>query len=163
MKVLLKLVVAVVTAAAGVSTAQGLLYGVGRAASEAEIDAWDTPLDPAGNALPEGSGTAALGAAWYDRYCESCHGPGGSGGSYQALTGRMRVYPAETWYLIYRSMPRSLSNPAVRERQLSPDEVYALTAYILYINGMAAENDVLNARNLAPVRIPEPGFITETH
>ena len=95
----------------------------------------------------------------YRESCASCHGDSGANGGAPDLTGSLRIYPINTWDKIYRNMPLSTTNSGERERKLSPNEVYALTAYILYINGMAAENDILNKQNLAPVRIPDPELI----
>ena len=140
-------------------TAQGIKYNIGRTATEEEIREWDTTLDPSGNELPEGSGTASQGAVIYRESCASCHGDSGANGGAPDLTGSLRIYPINNWDKIYRNMPLSTTNSGERERKLSPNEVYALTAYILYINGMAAENDILNKQNLAPVRIPDPELI----
>jgi S-disulfanyl-L-cysteine oxidoreductase SoxD len=136
--------------------AQGLNYNIGRTPTETEISEWDTPLDPAGNELPEGSGTASQGSVIYQESCVSCHGDSGGDGNAPGLTGYLRIYPINTWDKIYRTMPLSTTGAGTRERKLSPDEVYALTAYILHLNGMAALNDTLNKQNLAEVRIPMP-------
>jgi S-disulfanyl-L-cysteine oxidoreductase SoxD len=136
--------------------AQGINYNIGRIATEDEIREWDTQLDPSGNELPEGSGTASQGAVIYRESCASCHGDSGANGRAPELMGYLRVYPINTWDIIYRTMPLSTTNPGTRDRKLSPNEVYALTAYILYLNRMAALNDILNKQNLAEVRIPDP-------
>jgi mono/diheme cytochrome c family protein len=138
------------------SSAQGIKYNMGRTASEEEIKAWDVTLDPSGNELPKGSGTAEQGAVIYHESCANCHGQNGIGDSAPQLIGLLRIYPIDTWDNIYRTMPLSITNPGTREKKLHPDETYALTAYILYINDMAAENDILNNNNLAEVRIPDP-------
>jgi cytochrome c553 len=139
-----------------ISSAQGLKYNVGRIATEEEIKAWDVTQDPSGNELPLGSGTAEQGMVTYRESCANCHGADGVGDSAPRLTGFLRIYPIDTWEKIYRTMPLSITNPGIPEKKLHPDETYALTAYILYINGMAAENDILNNYNLAEVRIPDP-------
>ena len=153
------LVTAILLGACHTVLSQGINYNIGRIATEDEIREWDTPLDPSGNELPEGSGTASQGAVIYRESCASCHGDSGADGRASELTGYMRIYPINTWDKIYRTMPLSQTNPGTREKELSPDEVYAVTAYILYLNGMAAENDILNKQNLAEVRIPEPGLM----
>jgi cytochrome c553 len=150
------LTICVLCSIQNVVEAQVARYGIGRTATEAEIREWDTTLDPSGNELPEGSGTASQGALIYNLSCASCHGTDGMNGRAPELTGYLRIYPINTWDKIYRTMPLSTTNSGERERKLSPDEVYELTAYILYINGMAAENDIVNKQNLAPVRIPDP-------
>ena len=131
-------------------------YDIGRTATEDEIREWDTPVDPSGNELPEGSGTASQGLVIYQEACASCHGDSGADGTAPGLTGYLRIYPINTWDKIYRTMPLSTTGAGTRDRKLSPNEVYALTAYILHMNGMAALNDVLNKQNLAEVRIPIP-------
>jgi cytochrome c len=157
MKPFYKLLITGLTVVMSLSVpAQGINYEIGRIPTEEEIREWDTTLDPSGNEVPEGSGTAARGAEIYAESCVSCHGERGTNGSAPELTGYMRIYPIQTWDKIYRTMPLSASNPGERERRLSPDEAYALTAYVLYLNGMTAENDIVNKQNLAEVRIPIP-------
>jgi mono/diheme cytochrome c family protein len=142
-----------------IAIAQGLQYEVGRTATEQEINDWDRTLDPSGNEVPDGRGTASGGEIIYQRYCQSCHGTNGINGRAPELTGYLRIYPIQTWDKIYRTMPLSASGTGEHEVKLSPDEVYALTAYILYLNGMAAENDVIDKQNLPAVRIPDPDLI----
>ncbi|MGK0296882.1 MAG: cytochrome c553 [Gammaproteobacteria bacterium] len=138
------------------SSAQGINYKMGRTATDEEIKALDVTLDPSGDELPQGSGTAEQGAVIYRESCVNCHGLDGVGDSAPQLIGFLRIYPIDTWDKIYRTMPLSITKPGTREKKLHPDETYALTAYILYINGMTAENDILNNYNLAEVRIPDP-------
>ena len=138
------------------ASAQGLQYQIGRSATQEEISDWDKTLDPSGNELPDGSGTAQDGEKIYSSSCVSCHGVNGINGRAPELTGYLRIYPVHTWDKIYRTMPLSTSGSGERDVKLNPDQVYALTAYILYLNGMAAMNDVLKKQNLAAVRIPDP-------
>jgi len=141
------------------ASGQGLQYEIGRSATQEEISDWDKTLDPAGKEIPEGKGTAVQGKIMYQESCESCHGENGINGSAPELTGYLRIYPIHTWDKIYRTMPLGTSGAGERDIKLSPDETYSLTAYILYLNGMAAENDILHKQNLPAVRIPDPDFI----
>jgi S-disulfanyl-L-cysteine oxidoreductase SoxD len=141
------------------ASGQGLQYGIGRTATQDEISDWDKILDPVGKEIPEGKGTAMQGKIIYQDTCESCHGGNGINGNAPELTGYLRIYPIHTWDKIYRTMPLGTSGTGERVIKLTPDETYSLTAYILYLNGMAAENDILHKKNLPAVRIPDPDFI----
>ena len=134
--------------------AQSTNYNIGRVPSEVEIRQWAIPVGPAGKELPQGSGGAREGAVIYNRSCVSCQGPDGRNGAYSELNGHLRSYATTTWDYIYRSMPRSLTNPGFQERQLSADEVYALTAYILHINGLISADEIMDADSLPKVNIP---------
>jgi cytochrome c len=142
---------------------------LGRAATAEEIQAWDIAVGPAGKELPPGSGTAKEGAAIFARQCAACHGPTAEGGSEKALVGGKgtlaTLNPRKTigsywpfapivWDYINRAMPR------FQEGTLSPNEVYSLTAFLLFRNGIIGENDVMNARTLPKVRMPNrDGFL----
>ena len=149
----------------GVSVlAQGTTYGVGRTPTAEEIRAWDISISPTGEELPPGKGTAKEGAEIYRTKCQACHGAGGFGGTAPILKSKMgpetdtwqrgRVLPVRApfativWDYINRGMPLN------REGTLTPDEVYALTAYLLFINGVIPEDQVLDQQNLAAVKMP---------
>lgn len=124
---------------------------------------------PDGRGLPPGEGDARQGKVVYQACCQSCHGPNGQGGSADRLAfaqmGLTDEWPEKTIgnYWPYattlfdfnrRAMP--MDNPG----SLSNDEVYAVTAYLLYLNGIIAETAVMNAQTLAKVRMPNrDGFI----
>lgn len=157
---------------------QSPTYGVGKAPSAEELRAWDISISPTGKELPPGRGTAKEGAALYARKgCAGCHGASGySGGHAPTLIRRKDPPPAAAnapsvmclapcvndsntmaihspfattiWDYINRGMPLN------REGTLTPDEVYALTAYLLFINGVIAEDQVLDQQNLAQVKMP---------
>ena len=150
----------------GVSAlAQSPTYGVGRTPTAEEIRAWDISIGPDGAELPMGRGTAKEGAKLYvSTGCAVCHGATGTGGAAPILKGkndpgmttwdRGRILPIRSpfattvWDYINRAMPLN------REGTLTADEVYALTAFLLYINGVVPEDEVLDAQSLPKVKMP---------
>src|SRR5215210_366704 len=143
----------------GVSAlAQGPTYGVGRMPTPEEIRALDISIGPTGEELPPGRGTAKEGAVVYRTKCAGCHGATGVEGTAPILKSkadpnaelwsRGRILPLRApfattvWDYINRAMPLN------REGTLTADEVYALTAYLLFINDVIREDDVLDARSL---------------
>ena len=151
--------------AMGVSAlAQSPTFGVGRTPSAEEIRAWDISVGPTGEELPPGRGTAKDGAPVFKQKCAACHGATGTGGPAPILKGkadpglgtweRGRILPIRSpfattvWDYINRAMPLN------REGTLTADEVYALTAFLLNINGVIAEDEVLDAQSLPKVKMP---------
>jgi cytochrome c len=150
----------------GVSAlAQSPTYGVGRTPSAEEIRAWDISVGPTGAELPSGRGTAKEGAQVYvQKGCAACHGKTGTEGRAPNLKGkadpnvdtweRGRILPIRSpfattvWDYINRAMPLN------REGTLSADEVYALTAFLLYINDVIPEDEILDAQSLPKVKMP---------
>jgi len=136
-------------------------YGMGRTPSADEIKAQDITVGPAGKELPSGKGTAKDGAAIFDKRCSHCHGVNGlSEGQFPALSGkkaRVVNYPFATivWDFINSAMPRKVPDIGSREGTLTPDEVYSLTAFILYRNNIIGGTDVLNATSLPKVKMPK--------
>jgi cytochrome c len=132
--------------------------GLGKQVSEADLVLWDISIGPDGKGLPEGSGTALQGAAIYAQKCETCHGKNGYGGKNAALVSppdkrarTMATYvPHAT--TIFDFTRRAMPWP--QPKSLTHDEVYALTAYILALNKIIGENDVMNKDTLAKVRMP---------
>jgi S-disulfanyl-L-cysteine oxidoreductase SoxD len=139
-------------------------YGVGRTPSAEEIRAWDISVGPTGEELPPGRGTAKEGAQVYQQKgCAGCHGKTGTEGRAPNLKGkdasvetweRGRILPIRSpfattvWDYINRAMPLN------REGTLTADEVYALTAYLLYMNNVIPEDEVLDAQSLPKVKMP---------
>jgi mono/diheme cytochrome c family protein len=144
-------------------------YGVGRTPTAEEIRALDISIGPTGEELPQGRGTAKEGAVLFEeKGCVGCHGAAGIGGPAPALkskTGRdvpisrrqsifERILPLHSpfattvWDFIHRAMP--LGN----EGTLSADEVYALTAYLLFLNQVIPEDEVLDKQSLPKVKMP---------
>ena len=150
----------------GVSAlAQGPTYGVGRTPTAEEIRALDISIGPTGEELPPGKGAAKEGAQVYRaKGCAGCHGAAGIGGTAPILKSkdpknpdiwaRGRILPLRApfattvWDYINRGMPLN------REGTLTADEVYALTAYLLYINDVIPEDETLDAQSLPKVKMP---------
>jgi cytochrome c len=146
--------------------AQGPNYGLGRTPTPEEVRAWDISIHPiTGAELPPGQGTAVEGALVYRRNCARCHGAEGADGRAPRLvrrTDRVREdpwdygrilpirspYAPTVWDYINRGMPLN------REGTLTADEVYAITALLLYWNGIIAEDEVMNAQTLPAVQMP---------
>lgn len=142
---------------------------LGRHASPAQIAEWQISVMPDGSGLPAGQGSVMQGKVVYVEQCQSCHGPDGQGASADQLAGASMAltdaWPEKTigTYWPYattlfdfnrRSMPMQAPG------SLSNDEVYAVTAYLLYLNGIITEKTILNALSLMKVRMPNrDGFI----
>src|SRR5215468_7431288 len=153
-------------------SAQSPTFGVGRAPTADEVRAWDISIRPDGAELPPGHGTAKEGAPLYtQKGCAGCHGRTGSGSMAPTLiksdgTTKSSVpclapcvndnnvmalhapYATVLWDYINRGMPLG------KEGSLKPDEVYALTAYLLFKNGVIRENDMMDAQSLPKVAMP---------
>lgn len=136
---------------------------LGRPATPAEIAAVDLSIPPDGTGLPPGQGTAKEGEAIFNRQCASCHGARGVGGTNDRLAGGLGTlttnqpiktvgsyWPWATTLFDYtrRAMPYGAPT------SLKDPEVYALTAYMLHINGIVGEDDVMNAQTLPRVKMP---------
>jgi mono/diheme cytochrome c family protein len=146
---------------------------VGRTPTKEEIQAWDIAIGPDGKGLPAGQGTAKDGAPIFAAKCAVCHGVEGQGGAIgprvvggkadtETLTtvrpvrtvGGYWPYATTVWDYINRAMPRSQSGT------LTPNEVYALTAFILAKSNIIKEDDVLDAKTLPKVEMPNRnGFV----
>ena len=145
--------------------AQSLTYGIGRTPTAQEIRAWDISIGPTGEELPQGTGTVRDGARLYRaKGCASCHGANGLDGKAPILKSKVgpekdlwargRILPLRSpfattvWDYINRAMPLNA------EGTLTADEVYSLTAYLLFINEVIKEDEVLDARTLPKVKMP---------
>jgi hypothetical protein len=161
------LAAAIVLSASVTALAQGPTYRLGTTPSEEEIKARDTAVSPDGRGLPPGSGTASQGAAVYVQKCAGCHGPKGTGTNLHRgliplgnakpikMEGSLVPYATTVWDFINRAMP------STRPGTLTPDEVYAVTAYTLFINGVVRETDVMDPTTLPNVRMPNrDNFLT---
>ena len=165
---LLTPVMVLATCVAGL--AQTRPYNVGSTPSPEEIKAMDGLVGPSGKELPPGSGTATDGTKIFVQKCAGCHGRNGEGGrggprlvgGKGSLTTPIPVrtvgssYPFATtlWTYINRSMPES------KPGSLSADEVYALSAFLLYRNEIIQESDVLDAKTLPKIQMPNrDGFV----
>ena len=140
-------------------------YGLGHTPSAEEIRARDINIGPTGEELPPGHGTAKEGAKVFElQGCIVCHGAeavGGVGPRLNSKTSqdlpiwrRERILPLRSpfattvWDDINRGMPLG------REGTLKPDEVYALTAYLLFVNKVIPEDTVLDEKSLPKVKMP---------
>jgi cytochrome c len=136
---------------------------LGVPASPADIAAWDISIDPSGAGLPPGSGTASAGASVYQAKCIACHGEKGAGKPSDQLVGGQGTlrdaapvrtvgsywpYATTLFDYIRRAMPWP------QPQSLTPDELYSLTAYILFLNGIVGETDAMNATTLPKVAMP---------
>jgi S-disulfanyl-L-cysteine oxidoreductase SoxD len=164
----------------GVAIAVGLLVGgapalaqqgpgLGTAITPEDLAPWDISIQPNGDGLPPGSGDAAKGAEIYAVKCIACHGEEGAGGPNDRLVGgqgtlmqlaQVRTigsywpHASTVFDYIRRAMP--FQSP----QSLTNDEAYALTAYLLALNGIIDEDEVINARTLRRVEMPnKDGFI----
>lgn len=146
-------------------------YGLGRPATEQEIQAWNIDVAATGEGLPPGQGTAKQGAALFAARCAVCHGPTGQEGPMDRLVGGAgslaSQQPIKTigsyWpyaTTLYDYVHRAMPFPA--PQSLSPDEVYSVVAWLLYQNGIIAEDAVLDAKSLPAVSMPNRrGFLPD--
>lgn len=146
-------------------------YGFGRPADQAAIRSWDIDISPNGEGLPPGRGTVKQGAQVYAAKCAMCHGPTGVEGPMPRLVGGQGTLATETpiktvgsyWpyaTTLYDYIHRAM--PFTAPQSLTPDEVYSLVAWLLYRNGIVAEDAVMDARTLPAVRMPNRnGFVPE--
>jgi cytochrome c len=157
------LAASIALASAGATFAQSPTYKVGRPPTEAELRAWDNVVGTDGKELPPGSGSAADGAKVYATKCVFCHGATLTEGPAPRLVGGIDSlgtraplltvgsfwpYATTVWDYINRSMPQGA------EGSLTPDQIYAVTAFVLYKNGIVKETDVLDAKSLLKVQMP---------
>jgi cytochrome c len=155
-------------AATAAASAQAPQFG--QPISPADLAPWDIEILPSGAGLPPGSGTVVQGEAVYAAKCQACHGAKGAGQPNDRLVGgqgtiRAGQAPVKTigsywpyattlFDYVRRAMP--WTNP----KSLTNDEVYAVSAYLLNLNGIIGENDTMNAQTLAKVSMPnKDGFI----
>jgi S-disulfanyl-L-cysteine oxidoreductase SoxD len=146
-------------------------YGIGRPATAAEIAGWNIDIDREGRKLPPGSGSVAHGREVFETQCASCHGARGEGGIGDKLVGGQGTlasskpvktvgsfwpYASTLFDYIRRAMPMNAP------QSLSNDDVYAVSAYILNLNGVIADGATLDASSLAAIRMPNrDGFIPD--
>lgn len=180
------LLIAALTLAAAGAQAQAAYPGIGRAATEAEVAAWDIDVRPDFKGLPAGAGSVAKGMDVWEAKCASCHGVFGEsnevfsplvGGTTAADIASGRVarltdpaFPGRTtlmklssvstlWDYIRRAMPWNAP------KSLTVDETYAVTAYLLNLGGVVPEAFTLTNRNIADVqaRLPNRNGMTTAH
>lgn len=143
---------------------------LGKPADPAAVAAIDISIPPDGKGLPAGSGTVEQGAAIFAAKCQACHGANGAGGPNDRLTGGVGSlaspkpiktvasywpYATTVFDYIRRAMP--ITAP----QSLTNDEAYALTAYLLSVDGIVAKDARLDAQTLPKVQMPNrSGFIS---
>ena len=141
---------------------------LGEPVSAADLAAWNINVLPDGSNLPPGRGTAAQGAPIYAQKCAHCHGEAGKGGVNAALVGGAPIRSIDAPKTIANFWPHATTifdyirraMPWQQPRSLTDEEVYALTAYILAMNKLIGEADVVDAQSLPKVKMPNrDGFI----
>ncbi len=147
-------------------------FGYGQPATAEQIGGWDIDVRPDGMGLPPGSATPEDGEMLYEEKCASCHGSFGEGvGRYPILAGGEGTltearpektvgsfwpYASTLWDYIHRAMPFTVPE------SLSDDEVYATTAYVLYLNDLIEYDFELTQENLAGIEMPnKDGFFLD--
>ena len=143
--------------------------GIGRPVRPEAVAAWDIDVRPDGQGLPPGHGSVQDGAALYAARCAGCHGARGEGAAAEALAGGQgslasakplrtvgSYWPYATTLFDYvrRAMPFDAP------QSLSPDETYAVSAYVLHLNGLLPEEASLDAASLPKVVMPNRGGFT---
>lgn len=158
-------------ACAMTTSAFGAGFDLGRPIDRAALAAWDIDVAPDGSGLPPGAGTVARGGHVFADKCAMCHGAGGEGGVGDPLVGGVgslasakpkktvgSYWPYATTLFDYirRAMPYNAP------QSLSTDDVYAVTAYVLHLNGIVPADARLDARTLPRVRMPNrDGFVPD--
>lgn len=156
-------------AAVGNEPAHG--YGLGRAATDQEVQQWNIDVGPTGEGLPKGTGTVTQGAAIFAARCASCHGATGQEGPMDRLVGGAGTlgsqkpiktvgsywpYATTLYDYINRAMPFNAPG------SLAADEAYSVIAWLLFQNGIVKEDAVIDARTLPLVEMPNRnGFILD--
>lgn len=146
-------------------------YGIGRAATDSEILGWNIDVGRDGKELPPGSGSVDQGRKIFEEQCAVCHGDKGEGGLGDKLVGGRGTlasgkavktvgsfwpYAPTLFDYIRRAMPMNAP------QSLSNEEVYALSAYVLNLNGLVADGATLDAKSLAAIKMPNrDGFVPD--
>ncbi len=137
-------------------------FGFGSAASDARIALWDIDVKPDGAGLPPGSGSVEEGRRLYQVQCMACHGPTGTEGPNDRLVpageweqwpqgravGGYWPYATTLFDYVRRAMPQATPG------SLSDDQVYAVSAYVLHLNGLLPADATLDSASLAAVEMP---------
>ena len=158
--------------AAAAPALAGEQYGIGRAPTAQEVAGWDIDVAPDGAGLPPGRSSVQDGAQLFAQACAACHGADGRGGDGAPVpklaggigtlasdkpvrtVGSYWPYATTLFDYVHRAMPLGAA------QTLSPDQVYAVCAYVLSLNGLVAADATLDARSLAAVVMPNrDGFV----
>jgi len=147
-------------------------YGIGRVATPAEIAGWNIDVGRDGSNLPPGSGSVSHGREVFAQQCAACHGNKGEGGIGDRLVGGQGTlttekpvrtvgsywpYAPTLFDYIRRAMPQNAPE------SLSNDDVYAVSAYILNLNGLLPADSTLDAKTLSAIKMPNRNkFVGDT-
>lgn len=170
-RIIVVIIAAALAACASLQPAPGKPPAFGTAVSAEEIARYDISIPPSGSGLPKGGGSARQGLQVYEQKCMACHGAKGAGKPADVLVGGVgslaskaplrtvgSYWPYSTTLFDYvrRAMP--ITNPL----SLTDDEVYAVSAYVLFLNGIVGEDAVMNAQTLPQVKMPNrDGFVRD--
>lgn len=148
---------------AGIAEAGPQGPALGKPAPKTMLRDWNLDVFPDGWGLPAGQGTALEGKTVYQRYCQSCHGVDGTGDSAEELAGARHgltdnppdktigtYWPYATTIFDFTRRAMPLNAPG----SLNNDQLYAVIAYLLYLNGVIQERDVMDASALPKVKMP---------
>jgi S-disulfanyl-L-cysteine oxidoreductase SoxD len=157
--------------ALGLLAAPAFAFDLGRPATPDEIKLWDIDVTPDGKGLPVGSGTVAQGKQVFADNCTACHGDNGQGGIKDRLAGGQGTlassapvktvgsfwpYATTLYDYIHRAMPYPTPG------SLSTDDTYAVTAYILSLNGIVPPDGKVDKDSLPKIKMPNrDGFIPD--
>src|ERR1700734_1768852 len=145
-------------------------YGIGRAATSSAIAGWNIDIDRYGNNLPPGIGSVSHGHEIFDQQCAACHGAKGEGGVGDQLVGGQGTlatpkpvktvgsywpYAPTLFDYIRRAMPQNAP------QSLGNDDVYAVSAYILHLNGLLPAEATLDAKTLSAIKMPNRNMFIE--
>lgn len=145
-------------------------FHLGRSPTDQELRGWDIDVRADGQGLPAGRGSVEDGQQVYAELCAGCHGPHGEGSGMDRLAGGLGTldseHPIRTvgsyWpyaTTLYDYIRRAM--PFNAPQSLSPDQVYAVSAYVLFLNGILPQNATLDANNLPKIVMPNAaGFAT---
>ena len=143
-------------------------YRIGRPATPAEIAGWNIDIDRDGTNLPSGRGSVSRGHKVFDQQCAGCHGAKGEGGVGDKLVGGQGTlatpkpirtvgsywpYAPTLFDYIRRAMPQNAP------QSLSNEDVYAVCAYILNLNGLLPSDAALDAKTLSAIEMPNRSML----
>jgi mono/diheme cytochrome c family protein len=144
-------------------------YGIGRTATSAEIAGWNIDIGRDGSNLPAGSGSVDRGRGVFEQQCAACHGEKGEGGVGDRLVGGQGTiatprpiktvgsywpYAPTLFDYVRRAMPQNAP------QSLSNEDVYAVSAYILNMNGLLSSDATLDAKTLSAIKMPNRSMFT---
>ncbi len=169
-KIAFRIALAIAAALASGAVGAAERYGFGQPATPQEIKGWDIDIAPDGAGLPPGRGDVKQGEAIFAAKCASCHGAHGEGKPMVRLAGGIGTlrdkkpvktvgsfwpYATTLFDYVRRAMP--LNAP----QSLTPNEVYAVSAYVLFLNGIVPQDATLDAGSLAKIKMPNrDGFVS---